>query len=200
MENAVPRRLLIAVSSAAVLGLSACSQSTPADSGNATPAATEAQAPQEDQAQSPQEKIDSPLNLKAVTDTCQLLTPEQLEQLGGGGEPEPAEQPWPEMACSWEGDNLGIELSPDSTNGGGIERIKNNFAGEYDEVINVAGYPAIHIDVTDMTCTLSAAVSEEHVIGVGVAIYNKVEPQHQDPCAFADRVFTEVVKNIPPES
>ncbi|GAA2810285.1 DUF3558 domain-containing protein [Saccharopolyspora taberi] len=193
------RPVLVTLSLAAALSLSACAQG---GSGSTTPPGTGDSAPtSESNAADPALKVEAPLNLKAVSDGCQLLTDGQLAQLGGGGAPTPFDTEWGQKGCTWTNDAVVIEVAPDSKQGGGFSRIqrnKNSFL-TYAET-KVANYPAARVNQAELLCGVAAGVSDEDTVLVSVTRYNSDAPQHADPCAFAEKVFTEVIKNIPPQS
>jgi hypothetical protein len=195
-------RLLIAVSSAAVLGLSACSQ------GGGEPASTpppEQSAPETQQTDSGVQPVEvqNPLDVKAFgEDPCRLLKPEQVAALGITAEPDTADV-FAGVSCVWEDDAASVEMSVDLTGRGGYARVRAGADEAYEnfEEIDTLGYPAARANVFgEENCNLVVGVSEQDVLLISTDKFISDDPQHQDQCAFAEKVFHEAVKNIPPQN
>lgn len=191
-ENAVPGRLLIAAVTT-VAGLTACSPGT-----SPAPSTPPEQSPQH-QTSTPAGEVQNPLDLSALNDPCQLLEPEQAAALGIDGEAKHRETPIGTV-CKWEGDKVSVELAPETDVGGiaGIRSQEDDFDNYEDTT--AAGYPAALVNFNEVYCTLAMGISDEDTLSVSAARYITDDPRHQNPCEFAKTVFTEVVKNIPPES
>ncbi|KEI45462.1 hypothetical protein GU90_03195 [Saccharopolyspora rectivirgula] len=142
--------------------------------------------------------MENPLDLKAVSDPCQLLTPEQLAQLENPTEAEPTELEWGEKGCSWYGEQYGLELSPNTISGGFATIRQNQKSFDNYQEVEVAGYQAARTDATDISCSLWVAVSDDSTLGVQVGKYDAYDDLPQ-PCELAEKIFPEVVKNIPPQ-
>ncbi|GAB3283081.1 hypothetical protein GCM10027563_13630 [Parasphingorhabdus pacifica] len=191
------RAILASVATVSALVLSACGQATEDSPGQSS---SPEKTTQPTKAADPALKVTNPKDVSALQDPCAALTQGQLADLGATAEPTTDETPWGETACSWSGDNVSIDFSPDSVSGGGFSRIRENqdeFAN-YEET-NVAGYPAARINSSELLCGIAAGVSDEHTVLINVTKFGSDASQHADPCAFAEKVFTESVKNIPAE-
>lgn len=192
-------RLLIAVSSAAVLGLSACSQG----GGEPTPP-PEQSAPETQQTDSGVQPVEvqNPLDVKAFgEDPCRLLKPEQVAALGINAEPEITNLAG--VGCYWEDDKAAVEMSVDLTGRGGYARVRAGADKAFlnFEEIDTLGYPAARANVFgEENCNLLVGVSEQDVLLISTDKFISDDPQHQDQCAFAEKVFHEAVKNIPPQN
>ena len=192
------RSTLVTLSFAGALALSACSQG--GSSTNPTPTADKP-ATSESAPSDPASQVESPLNLKAVSDPCQLLKPEQLAQLGGGGEPKTEDATTGNKACVWSGESVSITVEPDTTTGGGFAGLRDTKANyaNFEEIPKISGYPAARINRDDLLCIVGTGVSDEDTLFVHVGKFGTTDPQHADPCAFGEKVFTEVIKNVPPQ-
>lgn len=179
-----------------LLTSTACSQPPPTTPGTATsksPPATSGA-----QSHDSSSGIKNPKILKSVDDTCQLLTPDQVDQLGAQGETNTETTPWGEKNCKWSNEKVSVTLSKNTVSGKGFSRIeerKDNFAN-FDRT-TVKGYPAARINSKGNLCVVGMGISSESTLSVSVSKYNSTDPQHDDPCAFAEKVAAEALKNIP---
>ncbi|GAB2732670.1 hypothetical protein GCM10027174_01530 [Salinifilum aidingensis] len=178
----------------AALGLAGCA--LPADSGSQSeqPSSQAQSTPGQQQDAAP--RIDQPKNLQAVGSACELLKPEQLQQLGLGTEPKPDESLWGDSSCTWENDNAIVSLT--QQNRIGAQGMYKN-AKSFDEYhpAEVQGYPANHTDRQSRLCTVNVGVSDSASFRVGFTRTGGKAPEMQDPCGFADTIATQVLKNIP---
>ncbi|MDR7301501.1 DUF3558 domain-containing protein [Haloactinomyces albus] len=182
-----------------LLSVTACAQAGPG-----SPESTSTNEPTSHSTQSasrktnPASEIKDPKNIEAVTDRCQLLTTEQLAQLGARSRPSQDTAPWGEPTCKWSSDQVQVTLAANTVSGGGFSRIRGN----KDEYANykettVSGYPAARVNFSSLTCGVFIGISKEDTFSASVTIYNTNEPQHSDPCVFAEKVATEALTNIP---
>src|SRR5690606_8962375 len=107
-------------------------------------------------------QIPNPKNLKAVTDACTLLTPNDLSEIGGGGEPEAQTSSYGETQCDWQGENYGVGVAV-NTKFGGPEKI---FSKSGVTQIEVAGYPAGKMDETTALCRIEVAVADDQNVEI----------------------------------
>ena len=186
--------LTVGAAAASVL-LVSCSQPGP-DTGEAAPP-TEA-APSSTPTGRP---VDKPLDLKAVADPCQLLTPEQLASFGlDDVEPVIETLPWDEKACTWDSSDIGITFDPNTVTGGGISRIQEN-QDNFDNYAEttVAGYPGAQVNANELLCAVTIGTSGNDTLTADVGYYSTIEAAPGDPCDLAKRAITEAVKNVPPQ-
>lgn len=180
---------LTTVSLLAVLGVSACSAETPAPVPTSpTPPATTAPAVP---------KVENPKNLKGIADACQLLKPEQLAALGGGGEPEQSMSEYDESQCFWRNDNFATNVAINTTQGGLAKitekgEISDNFAPT-----QVEGYQGARIDEQQGLCRIELAIADDQSVEVNYSIRGGDTPEMQDGCGYAEKITSEVLKNIP---
>nr|BFF01348.1 hypothetical protein GCM10020241_30230 [Streptoalloteichus tenebrarius] len=173
------------------LGLAACTSTTPGlastSTGSQSSAATSNGAP----------KVTSPKNLKAIADPCQLLTPQQLQEIGASN-PTADKSLWGEGSCIWRNDNLRIRLDPDTTHGQGLTIVynKNKDKPDYEQT-TVNGHPAIRWGKEGPFCSVFVGVSDTQVLSADVAVLREVKPQYKDRCALVDKVAGMVLSNLP---
>lgn len=174
----------------AILGVSACapsgSSSTPSSTTSGAAATTSA-AP----------GVENPKNLKSITDACQLLTPEQISQLGGGGQPEEDTSAYGESQCYWSGDAFAVGVAINTASGGPAKIYKasasrNNFAPT-----TVDGYPGARVDKQDILCRIELGVADDQSIEVNYTKHSGGSPEMNDPCRFAEKITSEVLRNVP---
>ncbi len=178
----------------AALGLAGCATPTDAGSEDQQPSSQAESTPSQQQGAGPQ--IDQPKNLQAVGHACDLLKPEQLQQLGLSTEPEQDDSYTGESSCDWGNDNAMVSATPKSTIGAQqmIETAKS--WGEYHPT-EVQGYPAIHKDRQSRLCSVDVGVSDSATVRIDFTRYAGDAPEMQDPCGYADTIAAEVLKNIP---
>ena len=188
----MPRRLLIAAVTIAA-GVTACSPGT-----SPSPSTPPEQSPQHQTSTTSAGEVQNPLDLSALNGPCPLLKPEQAAALGIDGEAKHRETPIGTV-CKWEGDEVYVELAPETDVGGiaGIRSRKDDFDNYEDTT--AAGYPAALVNFNEVYCTLAMGISDEDTLSVSAARYITDDPRHQNPCEFAKTTFTEVVKNTPPQ-
>ncbi|MGW1677668.1 DUF3558 domain-containing protein [Saccharopolyspora sp. NPDC002376] len=181
---------ITAVSVFAVLGISACSPggSTPAPSSTAeTPSATAPSAP----------KVDKPKNLKSVTNACDLLTSDQLSQLGGDGKPEEDTSAYGETQCYWSGDAFAVGVSVNTTSGGPAKIQEAGSSRDNFEPTTVDGYPGARVDKQDILCRIELGVADDQSVEINYTKHSGGSPEMDDPCGFAEKITSQVLKNIP---
>ncbi|MGH7866576.1 MAG: DUF3558 domain-containing protein, partial [Candidatus Dormibacteraceae bacterium] len=125
-------------------------------------------------------KIANPKNIKGL-DPCQLLTNDQLAQLGATATPTTDKTPWDETYCDWRNDNLGLALAPETTLGTGITGTyarKNNFSKFQQS--NVDGYPAARIDWQDLSCQIYVGVAQTEEFSIDFTRLGGKDPQYMD--------------------
>ncbi|MFB9428203.1 DUF3558 domain-containing protein [Streptoalloteichus tenebrarius] len=145
-------------------------------------------------------KVTSPKNLKAITDPCQLLTPQQLQELGASG-PRPDKSKWGEASCTWRNDNLNLNVAPDTTQGQGMAAVyahRKDFSNS--EKTSVNGHPGLRVEKFSKTCGLYVGTSDTQLLLVDVAVLRDVKPEYRDHCAFIEKVAGMVLSNLPPAS
>ncbi|WP_421671896.1 DUF3558 family protein [Saccharopolyspora spinosa] len=176
------------------LGLAGCSSPTPGtpeptNGGETTSAANDPF------------QIGQPKNLKAVSEPCQLLTPQQLQQLGATTEGKPAQAQWGQTNCAWDNEQLTLQVSPDTVQGQGIRYIAK-IAGDDNgnPTAKIDGYPAVHEGKSSGSCGTYVGVSDKEMVLVhfGVGSEGRSNPEFTDPCATADKIAGMVISNLPP--
>ena len=142
-------------------------------------------------------KVANPKNLKAIGDPCQLLTSQQLQELGAS-DPHMDKSLWGEQTCYWINDNLRVLLAPDTVQGHGLAVVwaKNKDKPE-SERTTVNGHPALRTDKLSMSCGLWVGVSDTQVLSVDVIVRRDVRPEYKDRCVFAEKVAGMVLSNLP---
>lgn len=138
-----------------------------------------------------------PKDLRGI-DPCELLAPEQTAELGliAPGQKETSD--WGETKCLLLGPVVGIGFSPNTTLGDGLDRAyrnKNNFDNFAES--NVDGYPAVRVNFATQSCALIVGVSDEQTLTMELTRVSSDAPGRGDPCAFAESVAAEVMKNLP---
>lgn len=145
-------------------------------------------------------KVEEPRNLKEITDACQLLTPEQLTQLGAGdSEPTPStNSQYQEPTCTISSDALDIIIDINTRNGGMAATYarKDNF--ELFAPTQVGSYPAAQINFAETQCTVATGIADDQSIEVLYAKNSGGTPEMDDSCGYAKKITTELIKNIPP--
>ncbi len=142
-------------------------------------------------------KVASPKKLTGVP-ACQLLTTQQLQTLGAATNPKTGKSPWGEGSCEWNTAEVAIHLSPDTTTGKGLAQTYSS-KSKFDsfQPTTVAGYPSVQVDKQDISCGLFVGVSDTQVLSLTVFIDGKGNPDYHNPCAFAPKVATAVLANLP---
>ncbi|MER7009875.1 DUF3558 family protein [Saccharopolyspora sp. NPDC000359] len=186
------RTTLTAAAGMLILGLAGCANSTPGvpeptTGGETTSAATDPF------------HIEQPKNLKAISDPCQLLTQQQLQELGAGGEPKPGESQWKQSECTWQSQQLTVTVSPDTIQGQGL-RYTAKIVADGEPTAEVSGYPAVHVGATSGSCGTYVGTSDTELFYVdfSVGTDGRSNPEFSDACAAADRIAGMVIENLPP--
>lgn len=175
------------------LALAGCALPTDADSEDQQSSSDVGSSPSQQQ---PGPQIEQPKNLQAVGHACELLTSEQLQQLGLGGEPQPDESLWGEASCDWANDAAGVSVT--QMNQTSPATMYQN-AKTFDEYHpgQVRGYPANHTDRLSNLCTVDVGVSDTATFRVDFTQHEHSTPEMQDACGYADTIAAEVLTNIP---
>lgn len=179
----------------AVLGLAACA---PSNGGSNEPGTSEATSAAPSSVTGSGAKIDQPKNLSSITNACDLLTPEQLTELGAAGSkaPVPDKSAYGGPGCDWQNDSFGLIVGVDNVTGLGAEAVIES--GQTDgKPSNVDGYPAARIGEQSSLCRVDVAVSESQSFTVDFAKYSGKDPAMQDPCGYAEKIASEILKNLP---
>ncbi|MFB9428202.1 DUF3558 domain-containing protein [Streptoalloteichus tenebrarius] len=177
------------------LGLAACTSTTPGlastSSGSQSSAATSTAA-----IDNGAPKVATPKNLKAIADPCQLLAPQQLQELGASN-PSTKQSPWGEKYCDWLNDNLGVAVAPDTTQGRGLANLYANRKADSEET-TIHGHPGLRYNKAGMSCALGVGVSDTQAFTVSLTVRRDAKPEYKDRCAFAEKVAGMVLSNLPP--
>lgn len=187
------RASFIAAAALAVAGLSACSSGSGTPGGSGTPEPTKA--PSSDTA-NPVPQVDLPKNIKAVTDACQLLKPEQVTRLGGGT-PEPDTTITGEPQCAWSNSDFRMNVAINANNGGPANIYEDKASNDSFEPTEVSGYPGALIDRTSSLCRVEVGIAEVQSVDISYAKFGGGSPEMQDTCGYAKRIAVETLKNIP---
>ncbi|MCP2262473.1 Protein of unknown function (DUF3558) [Streptoalloteichus tenebrarius] len=186
---------------AAGLGLAACTSTTPGLASTSTSTGSQSSAATSTAATGDgAPKVATPKNLKAIADPCQLLTPQQIQEIGAG-EPRQEKSQWGEAKCSWHNDNLVVSLAPDTTQGKGLSTVyANRDSLSNSEETTVGGYPGLRTGKISMACSVYVGVSDNQVFLGTVTVRRDAKPEYKDRCAFAEKVAGMVLSNLPPAS
>ncbi|WP_243791518.1 DUF3558 domain-containing protein [Saccharopolyspora gloriosae] len=179
---------------ASLLALTAASACSVGESGGG-----QQPAPPASDAVDPALKVESPKNLAGVSDSCQLLTAEQLSALGASGsEPKPSiNDQYKEPTCNISNDAFDITVDINTKNGGmtAANARRDNF--DNFAPTEVAGYPAAQINADSSVCTVAAGIADDQSIEVFYAKNAGGTPEMDDACGYAKKITAEVIKNIP---
>lgn len=187
------RIALTATASLLVLGLAGCSSTTPGEpeptsAGESTSAASDPF------------HIDRPKNLKAISDPCQLLTPQQLQELGAATSGQHEQSQWGQPGCLWRNQNLSVNVAPDTVQRQGL-RYTAKIVGDDNgnPTAAVDGYPALHYGATSGSCGTYVGTSDQELFFVSFqrGSEGRNNPEYADPCRVADRVAGMVISNLP---
>jgi uncharacterized protein DUF3558 len=185
------RSTLTAAASLLVLGLAGCSSPTSGEPEPTTGGETTSEA-------NDPFHIDQPKNLKAISDPCQLLNPQQLQELGAGP-PKPEQSQWRQTSCTWRNQLLSINVAPDTVQGQGL-RYTTKIVADGEPTAEVAGYPAVHYGISSGSCGTYVGTSDTELFLVyfqmGTEDFKK--SGFADPCAAADKIAGMVISNLPP--
>jgi hypothetical protein len=191
------RLLLPATACLALAALTACSSGggtslPPPTTSSTTTAATS------DSSSAPQ--VSNPKNIKG-TDPCQLLTTTQLVELGGTATPKKDNSAWGAAECSWDNDNLGMTVAPETASGRGIAQTYSNRANFSSfQPSQVDGYPDVRTDLQSLSCVIFVGVSNTQALSVSYTRYGATGAEYMDPCGFAEKVAGMVLSNLPAAS
>jgi hypothetical protein len=139
--------------------------------------------------------VEHPKNLRGV-DPCQLVTPNQLFELGFTAPGKKGTSYWGEPDCSWPGSVVAIGFAPNTTLG--LEqayRSKNNFDNFAPS--SVDDYPAVRINFATQSCGLIVGVADEQTLHMEFTRVSPDAPGLGDPCGFAESVMGDVIRNLP---
>lgn len=173
-----------------VIALTGCSQAEPGTSAPAAPPKPPATKPQ----------IANPKNLEAITDACQLLTPEQLGKLGTSTATEHRRSAWGEDSCTWgvDADGLQVNVAPSTKTKQGLTSVlKTVRKTAPDEQVD--GYPMVTSDRATYTCGIYVQVNSDDTFAVETDKGSSGRPEHQDVCGVAKQVAGMVLTNLPPQ-
>ncbi|WP_083821667.1 DUF3558 domain-containing protein [Saccharopolyspora spinosa] len=140
--------------------------------------------------------VSNPKNLDAVADPCQLLTSEQLNQLGTGGEPSHRPSPWGQDTCTWDNRVLRVKLSPSTTMDHGLKSALRSVRKEAPDE-QVDGYPMVTTQPLSTSCGIYVSATPQDTFVVDVDATESDRPEHRDTCAVAKRVASMVLSNLP---
>ncbi|RKT83722.1 Protein of unknown function [Saccharopolyspora antimicrobica] len=142
-------------------------------------------------------KVENPKNLKAVTNACDLLTPEQISQLGGGGQPEEDTSAYGETQCYWSGDAFAVGVAVNTTSGGPAKIHEAGSSRDNFEPTTVDGYPGARVDKQDILCRIELGVADDQSVEINYTKHSGGSPEMDDSCGFAEKIASETLKNIP---
>ncbi|MEV5540826.1 DUF3558 domain-containing protein [Saccharopolyspora shandongensis] len=145
-------------------------------------------------------KVENPKNLKAITDACQLLTDQQVKDLGGVSErrpPEKSTNSYGESRCQWATDAFTAAASI-NTKHGGLAKIQQNAENRQNyKLTQLAGYQGARVDEQSDLCRIELAVADDQSLEVNYFKNAGGTPEMNDPCGYAEKITSEVLKNIP---
>jgi uncharacterized protein DUF3558 len=187
------RATLTAVSLLVVLGASACSpggSTTPPKTTSTESASTTSAAP----------KVENPKNLKAITDACQLLTKDQVAQLGGdtGAQPpEESKSEYDESQCKWRSDAFTAYAAINTKFGGLAKIMEAAESSDNFKQTQVDGYQGARVDEQSNLCRIELAIADDQSLEINYFKNAGGTPEMNDPCSFAEKITSEALKNIP---
>jgi hypothetical protein len=142
-------------------------------------------------------KVSNPKNLKAHP-ACELLTTAQLADLGATATPKTSTSLWGETKCQWINGDIGVFLSPDTTQGKGLAiTYQNKAAAPAFEPLAIAGYPAVVTGKQAIECAVAVGVSDTQMFLIDLTVTGAKRANHDDPCALAQKVGADVLSNLP---
>lgn len=138
-------------------------------------------------------RIANPKKLSAIADPCQLLKPEQAEQLGTGN-PQPGRlSGWGQPTCDWEVNNFVVSLAPETVQGKGISvAMKNESKTKPDSDVN--GYPVVEAQTGRTTCGIVVGASSSEVLTVFTSVPSA---SGKKPCDLAKEAAGLAMMNLP---
>ncbi|MER5388544.1 DUF3558 domain-containing protein [Saccharopolyspora sp. NPDC002686] len=143
-------------------------------------------------------RVDQPKELKAIPDPCQLLNPQQRDQLAAlpAGTYEPT--PWGQQACLWRNKQLTVSVAPNTVQGYGLKYTAKVVA-DGEPTAQVAGYPAVREGVSSGACGIVVGTSDTEIVLVSFQLGpdGRGNPDFSDPCAMSDRIAEMVLSNLP---
>lgn len=141
-------------------------------------------------------EVTNPKDLASVSDPCQLLKPQQAQQLGTGNPHPDGQSAWGQATCTWEMNDIELTLTPDTVQGKGLAiTMKKQGKTEPDEQIN--GFPVIEGTDTQTTCAIYVGTSATQVFTVFTS--NGLDGK-APPCELAKQASGFVLSNLPPMS
>ncbi|WP_246025102.1 DUF3558 family protein [Saccharopolyspora antimicrobica] len=143
-------------------------------------------------------RIEKPKNLKAISDPCQLLSPQQLEQLASLSAGVPESSLWDQQACRWRNRQLTVSIAPDTTQGLGLKNTAKNVSGGV-PTGEVSGYPVVHFGKSAGSCGtyVGTSATELLLVSFQVGTDGRSNPEYADPCAMSDKITDMVLSNLP---
>ncbi|MGI8309821.1 DUF3558 domain-containing protein [Saccharopolyspora hattusasensis] len=187
------RAALTALSLLAVLGVSACSPGgsdrDPTSAASEPPAAPTSAVP----------KVENPKNLKATTDACQLITKDQLSKLGAAGEgkTEQSMSEYGETQCFIRNDAFAINIAINTKYGGLAKIMEGANSSDNFKPTQVDGYQGARVDEQSTLCRVELAIADDQSIEINFSLRGGDTPEMKDPCGYAEKITSEVLKNIP---
>lgn len=141
--------------------------------------------------------VEHPKDLRGL-DACELLSSEQKAEFSLTEPGKRDTSAWGESNCLLQGPVLGVQFSPDTTLGQGLEqayRAKDTFDNFAES--EVGGYPAVRVDFATQSCGLIVGVSDEQTLSMDFTRISSQAPGKGNPCGFAEQVMGDVVKRLP---
>lgn len=166
-----------------------------------TPSASAEQRPDRDPPPSPPPRyapaVPEPKDARGIA-ACDLLTVEQLKQLGLIPDSARRTEGPGTVRCSWsstvyDANPVGLELAVDTA----VPVLDGTYAIRdalpYFEAREVAGHPAYRAELSETgTCTIVVAISDYQGVGA------KADQPASDPCRTSTRMAEFVLSNLPP--
>lgn len=148
----------------------------------------------------PELRVENPKDATVVP-PCELLTEDQLIELGllpGSGEPGSIRD---YDGCGWQLADDRLNLASAGINQGltlaEVYRVPERF-DRLEPLADVAGHPAVRADINnDGSCFLVVALGGEQLLGTLGNIAGRSVP---DPCALPRRMAELILSNLPPQS
>lgn len=176
-----------------IVGLASCTTT-----GTPSPATTSGGEQSSSNSANPSLKIASPRNLQDITDPCQLLTKQQLQELNITATPQPGKSLDGTPDCKWQTDDVRLAVTPDAKSGGIGEtyRRRENF-DNFKETKVSDSYPAARVNFRPGTCGLYVGVADGQELDL---IFTGSSRTYPDACPTVEKAAAMMINNLPPKN
>nr|BFF02273.1 hypothetical protein GCM10020241_39480 [Streptoalloteichus tenebrarius] len=140
-------------------------------------------------------RVSNPKRLRG-SDPCALLTQAQLTSLGLPAKGKPAETTLSEPKCTWS-DDIRVTLGLDTKRRGLTEFYTRQKAFDNFKSSQVAGFPVVWMDFSNVLCNLAVGVADDQVLTIHVGSIVSRSRAQGNTCGYGETVAAEVLKNLP---